>query len=343
VVNPRTVNSGLIVPLTGADVDLWGQNDVNPNMVSVDGLFAGVQTIALTSGPVTLTSPAGFTATPGPGPTQAENRVLRFTGALTGNVLVTLPLPGSYIIENLTTGAFVVQLAGALSTVEVIAPPQGSSHLIYNDGTHVRFSDLGKVGELEFWAGINTMPAWVSSCSIPPYLLCDGAASSIATFPYLGARLGATFGGNGTTTFGSPDLRGRVPLAFDGTGVRITIGGCGIDGRTMGAALDTQYVNLTQAQMPVHFHSAGIFDAGHVHSMSLPSRQYGNAGSNSTPVFVGIQLNNGSDGNVFAALASTGVRVNSTNGLDTTYNAGSGSLHNNVQPSQVAGIWVIKT
>ena len=38
-------------------------------------------------------APAGFTATPTPGPTQSQNRVLRFTGTLTANVAVTLPLP----------------------------------------------------------------------------------------------------------------------------------------------------------------------------------------------------------------------------------------------------------
>jgi microcystin-dependent protein len=38
------------------------------------------------------------------------------------------------------------------------------------------------------------------------YVLGDGSVYNIATFPQLGAYLGSTYGGNGTTTFGVPDL-----------------------------------------------------------------------------------------------------------------------------------------
>src|SRR5207253_10582042 len=99
-----TVNVGLIVPNTGDLVDTWGTAATNPDYVAIDGLLAGVQTISVASTPVTLTSPAAFTPTPGAGPTQSQNRGLRFTGVLTADVTVTLPLPGSYIGENLATG-----------------------------------------------------------------------------------------------------------------------------------------------------------------------------------------------------------------------------------------------
>lgn len=48
----------------------------------------------------------------------------------------------------------------------------------------------------------------------PPsgYLLCDGSVKNIVDYPVLAALCGTAFGGDGTTTFGLPDLRGRLPL-----------------------------------------------------------------------------------------------------------------------------------
>ena len=81
MVNPVTVNLGIIVPLTGADVDTWGEDDVNPNMVALDGLIGGVQTLPLSNVPVTLTAPSGFTATPSPASSSSAARTSAFTGS----------------------------------------------------------------------------------------------------------------------------------------------------------------------------------------------------------------------------------------------------------------------
>src|SRR6267154_5059098 len=140
---PQTVNVGLIVPNTGDLVDIWGSGATNPDFVAIDGLFAGVQTISATSLPITLTAPAGFTPTPGGGPTQSQNRVLRFTGLLTADVRVTLPIPGAYIIENLTTGNFVLSFQGVTAT-EVIGTPQGELVEIYNDGAKGRVVNVAR-------------------------------------------------------------------------------------------------------------------------------------------------------------------------------------------------------
>ena len=40
------------------------------------------------------------------------------------------------------------------------------------------------------------MPNWVTACTIPPYLVKDGATYSTATFPALAQLLGSTYGGN---------------------------------------------------------------------------------------------------------------------------------------------------
>lgn len=334
MVNPVTVNVALIVPATGVDVDVWGANDVNPNMVAIDGLFAGVQTLSVGGVPFTLTSPAGFIPTPSAGPTQAQNRVLRFTGVLTNNFLVTLPIPGPYIVENLTTGDFVFGLRG-LTATEVIYPPQGERIEIYNDGANVRYVNLARVGAMELWAGLTALPSWVQSCTKLPYLLCNGLLYNVSDFPYLGARLGSTFGGNGITTFGVPDLRGRVPLAYDATGGRITVAGSGLDGQILGAAIDTQSITLVANQIPsltsvnpaqpISVRSSNaIASGGGINTVGTP-------GTGTPVTFI-------SSPNAPAVQSSS-----DDNSISVNYTNASQQVVGNVQPAQVTGIWVIKT
>lgn len=44
------------------------------------------------------------------------------------------------------------------------------------------------------------------------WAFCNGQIMSIQQNTALFSLLGTTYGGNGTTTFGLPDLRGRVPV-----------------------------------------------------------------------------------------------------------------------------------
>lgn len=330
MVNPVTVNAGIIVPLTGADVDLWGTLDVNPNMVAIDGLFCGVQTVSVTNAPVTLTSPAGFVPTPSPGPTQSQNRVLRFTGVMTGDVRITLPIPGVYVIDNKTTGAFVLSFQG-LTATEVIAVKQGTIEEVYNDGANVRFIGLGKVGELEFWGGqlaLTVMPAWVQACTMKPYVLADGAVHNFSDFPYLGAEYGSSFGGNGITTFGVQDLRGRIPLAYDGTGARITTAGCGINGQIMGASADAQSSQLITPNLPAY--------------TPVGSVSSGLGGSFSKGIFIG----GGTPPLTLIGGSASGGQVGDISVTSTftgTPQGGTSTIFSNVQPAQVSGIWVVKT
>jgi microcystin-dependent protein len=67
-------------------------------------------------------------------------------------------------------------------------------------------------GEIKMWPTVSA-PAG--------YLLCDGTIYNITDYPILGPLLGATFGGNGTTTFAVPDLIRRVPV---GAGAGIVVG-----------------------------------------------------------------------------------------------------------------------
>ena len=66
--------------------------------------------------------------------------------------------------------------------------------------------NTGVLGEIRLFAGENIPKGW---------LFCDGEMALYIDYPELGLLLGTTFGGDGRTTFGLPDLRGRVMV---GTG-----------------------------------------------------------------------------------------------------------------------------
>jgi microcystin-dependent protein len=78
------------------------------------------------------------------------------------------------------------------------------------------------------------------------WALCNGQALSIAQYTALFAVIGTAYGGNGTTTFNLPDLRGRVPKGM-GTGG-------GLATYAMGASGGAESVVLSTTQMPAHTH-----------------------------------------------------------------------------------------
>jgi len=93
------------------------------------------------------------------------------------------------------------------------------------------------VGEIRLVA-FNTIPdGWFE---------CNGMELQISSYPALYALLGATYGGNGTTTFALPDLRGRVPV---GAGQ-----GAGLTNYARGAKGGYENITISTSQMPVHDH-----------------------------------------------------------------------------------------
>ncbi|GLQ86467.1 phage tail protein [Dyella flagellata] len=80
------------------------------------------------------------------------------------------------------------------------------------------------------------------------WLPCDGSVLPISNFEVLFALIGTTYGGNGTTAFAVPDLRGSVPL-HQGTGL-------GLSPHPLGQVGGTEGVTLLSGEMPQHTHIA---------------------------------------------------------------------------------------
>lgn len=90
------------------------------------------------------------------------------------------------------------------------------------------------LGEIRMFAGSYTPTNWVQ---------CDGQLLSVTGNEDLFGLLGKTYGGDGVTTFGVPDLRGRLPMHLSTT-------------YPLGTQLGTETVTLTESQLPAHGHAA---------------------------------------------------------------------------------------
>ena len=102
---------------------------------------------------------------------------------------------------------------------------------------------LGEIRPFTFqpYYGSNSGPTWVP---------CDGRTLQIQQFKGLYSLIGITYGGNGTTTFAIPDLRGRTPIGVgqDSFGNIYTLGQQG----------GAETVALALNQMPAHNHMVSI-------------------------------------------------------------------------------------
>ena len=82
------------------------------------------------------------------------------------------------------------------------------------------------------------------------WAFCDGQLLAISQNQALFSILGTTYGGDGRTTFGLPDLRGRVPVHAGS--------GPGLPSVRLGQKGGEATVTLNANQMPAHAHSATI-------------------------------------------------------------------------------------
>lgn len=93
------------------------------------------------------------------------------------------------------------------------------------------------VGEIRMFAGNFAPRGWA---------FCDGQLLAVSQNDALFSLLGTIYGGDGRTTFGLPDMRGRLPI-HAGTGP-------GLSPRRLGAKGGEEKVTLTVNQMPSHTH-----------------------------------------------------------------------------------------
>ena len=100
------------------------------------------------------------------------------------------------------------------------------------------------IGQIVMFAGNFAPRGWA---------FCNGQLLAISSNQALFSILGTTYGGDGRTTFGLPDLRGRTAM-HPGTGP-------GLTERRLGQKGGAESVTLTEAQVPSHSHTVGCVSA----------------------------------------------------------------------------------
>ena len=216
-----------------------------------------------------------------------------------------------------TLAANNVVLGNGTSAVQVVAPSTSGNVLTSNGTTWTSAAASGTPsGAVMPYAGSSAPTGW---------LLCSGAAVSRTTYAALFAIVSTTYGaGDGSTTFNLPDMRGRSAFGVDNMGGtaanRITSGGSGITGTTLGASGGAETVTLTTTQLASHNHTI----------------QGNNSSSNSNNLS-GNYLGSPSTPNVYSG-SSTGNTLNSS----SVNNTGGGGAHNTVPPAIILN-YIIKT
>jgi microcystin-dependent protein len=170
---------------------------------------------------------------------------------------------------------------------------------------------------------------WDTVAPNSSFIFPAGQAISRTTYATVFARWGTTYGaGDGSTTFNVPDKTGRVSAMKEASATRLTATYFGASGATMGAVGGSESHTLTTAQLASHTHTGttGQESANHTHGITG-----GTIGGSTT------FANFGSGAGISAPLNATTI----TNGTQsaphthdiTTNAAGSGSAHNNTQPT----------
>jgi microcystin-dependent protein len=161
-----------------------------------------------------------------------------------------------------------------------------------NDGSNAMVADP-LLGSIMLFAGNFAPRGWA---------FCNGQLLSISQNSALFSIIGTLYGGDGRTTFGLPDLRGRVPV---GVGQ-----GPGLSPYQEGQQAGSEQTVLTTANLPSHTHS--------LNASSSP-------GSSNSP-----------DGNVPAVnrdgILHYGPTADVTMSSESVTNTGSGQGFNNIQP-----------
>ena len=127
-----TTNLNLNEPSYNQTSPTWDQ-PLNNNTTILDAAFGNTTSIALTNANVTLTS------------TQLQVMQVKFTGAISANIIVTVPaIGGRWSFTNATSGAYTVTIASAGAGTSVVAP-QGYSTLMFSDATNIVLADGGVI------------------------------------------------------------------------------------------------------------------------------------------------------------------------------------------------------
>ncbi len=199
--------------VTGENSGTWGDK-TNANLNLVQQAVAGFESVSIAGGAQTtaLVMTNGTIS-------NARNAVIKLTGTITGNQIVTIPdsIEKTYIVENGTVGAFTVQIKTVSGTGPTFSTTDKGTKLLFADGTNV--NDI-----LSKSSGVNLV-------NRNEVRFEDASGGQ-----YVGLRAAATVGSSFTLNLPTADGSSGNGLKTDGAG-NLSFGDVATTGKAIAMAL----------------------------------------------------------------------------------------------------------
>jgi microcystin-dependent protein len=145
----------------------------------------------------------------------------------------------NWVAKNISTG---VNSGGQPVTVQ--SPYLTMNFCIAVSGIYPQWNGFDPfIGEVGLFGFNHTPTGWVE---------CNGQILSTSQYPLLFTLIGILYGGNGSTTFAVPDLRGRSATNWGQ--------GPGLSARLIGQAGGSESFTITANQLPAHTHPIVILN-----------------------------------------------------------------------------------
>jgi hypothetical protein len=210
--------------VTGENAGTWG-DITNTNLNILQQAIGGYQEVSIAGGAQTtaLVFSNGVIS-------NGKNAVIKFTGTITGNQIVTVPdgIEKTYIIYNGTTGVFTVQIKTVSGTGPTFATTDKGFKSVFSDGTNIVDVPLGVPGGSNTQVQFNNSGSFGGSANFVwdgtnlvldtegALRLGDNAGSA-----YVGLKAPATISGDTAYTLTLPTATGtsgQVLSLSDGSG-----------------------------------------------------------------------------------------------------------------------------
>lgn len=326
---------------TGDQAGTWGSTTNNNFQYILEQAIAGVQSVALSTSPYSLTYLNGATSTLANN--QAICAALIFTGGVSGGACTVNTPYGSqktYIIYNNTTSpatAITMQVTGGGASVVI---PAGVTTSVYTDGTVFYSGATGTTGTFAI-NGIGTATTPTVNDNTTKIATTAFVSTAIANSLQTAYPVGSIYM-NASNATNPSSLLGFGTWTALAAG-RMLIGNGG--GYSAGGTGGSSTTSLSSANLPSHTHgssslsassstSVNISDPGHNHTYTFKSVTGGTLAGGDPNSVGNVTVNTGNAVTGITASAST-----STNISGSTDATGSGSSFTTISPYLVVYMW----
>lgn len=169
--------------VTGENAGTWGDK-TNDNLDVIEQAIAGFKAVSIAGG--AQTTNLLINNSPDIATSDARNAVIKLTGTITGNQIVTVPtgITKTYIVQNGTTGAFTVEFIQSGGTGTTFSTTDKGIKILFADGTNINAVDLSTLSGTIATAQIADLA--VTSAKLASFAV---TSARLASFAVINSRL----------------------------------------------------------------------------------------------------------------------------------------------------------